>query len=344
MFTIEQELKPIEDSDMDSLFILPLSIIPLETPSLQSSRLVKNVRLKSMVEIFHDQQTGSGQVDVEQLPLLCGWPPDRLHPDLVILRKLVLLPSYDVYSLRISLRNHDIPVNDYASLRLSPEKTEELTRYMVMFTRPLMQMIYGDEAVQINSYDDLLRLFRDPDVTKARQRLEAMANSLGVPILEVPRFLEDYGDTFMSLSYYRHCLDRLAPYFTTCIDALQPIRKHFQLMQDPNLMKTCALVEDVINSVSASITGRLETFERRTQQMWGNISQDEFRAVKSMIERYHTIIGAALCGLTVKMNAFARTFPHARAGGPVKRADFMATEMIQGIDVIRDIEKRFAAK
>ncbi len=341
---MEQELKPIEDTDMDSLFILPLSIIPLQTPQLRTARLIKNVRLRSMVEIFRDQQTGSGQIDVEQLPIICGWPVDKLHPDLIILRKLVLLPSYDVYSLRISLRSHDIPVNDHEELCLSKEKAEELTRYMVMFTRPLMQLVYGDDAVEVQGYEDLLRLFRDPDVAKARERLDRLASSLNVPIMDVPRFLEDYGDTFMALSYYRHCLDRLEPYFSACLEALVPIRKHFQLMQDGNLMRTCAVVEDVINSVSASITGRLETFERRTLQMWNNITQEEFRTVKSLIERYHITIGAALCGLTVKMNAFARTFPHTRAGGPVKRADFMATEMIQGIDMIRDFEKRFQAK
>jgi hypothetical protein len=36
--------------------------------------------------------------------------------------------------------------------------------------------------------------------------------------------------------------------------------------------------------------------------------------------------------------------PHPKAGGPVKRADFMISEMLQGIDMIRDIEKRFQGK
>ena len=341
---MEDELKPIEDTDMDSMFVLPLRIIPLQTPALSTARLVKNVRLKAMLEIFHDQQSGSGQVDVESLPGMFGWPAGQLHPDLVILRRLVLLPSYDVYSLRITLRENKIPVNDIEALKLTPEKAEELTRYMVMFTRPLMKMVYADESVAVNSYDALLHLFRDPNVARARERLETIAKSLGISVLEVPRFLEDYGDTFMSLSYYKYCLDRLHPYFTACLDTLGPIRKHFQLMQNAHLMKTCSLVEDVINSVTLSITGRLETFEKRTQQMWDNITQDEFRAVQTMIERYHSTIGAALCGLTVKMNAFARLFPHSRAGGPVKRADFIATELVQGIEAIRDAEKRFQTK
>ncbi|MGE5545881.1 MAG: hypothetical protein ACM33T_03215 [Solirubrobacterales bacterium] len=337
---MEDELKPIADSDMDSMFVLPLSIIPLETPALQSAKLIKNVRLKSVIEIFQDDQTGSGQIDIESLPKMFGWPDGQLHPDHAVLRRLALLPSYDVYSLRISLREHGIPVNDYSALKLSPDKASELTKYMILFTRPLMKLIYADEAVNIESYDDLLKLFRDPDVKKARQRLESMATSLGIEIYEVPRFLEDYGDTFLSLSYFRHCLDRLEPYFTACVQSMQPIRTHFQLKQNINLMKTCDMIEDTINTIAATITGRLEVFEKRTREMWNNISSDEFRAVKHMIERYHVTIGAALCGLTVKMNSFARTFPRPGMGGPIKRADFMMTELVQGIELIRDVEKR----
>ena len=339
---MEDELEPIIDSDMDSMFVLPLSIIPLETPALQSAKLIKNVRLRSVVEIFADAQTGSGQVDIESLAKMFNWPPDELHPDLAVLRRLALLPSYDVYSLRISLREHGIAVNDYSALKLSPDKARELTKYMVMFTRPLMKLIYADEAVNIESYDDLLKLFRDPDIKKARQRLEQMAQSLNIDIFDVPRFLEDYGDTFLSLSYFRHCLDRLEPYFTACVQSLDPIRRHFQLKQDVNLMRSCDQIEEVINSISASITGRLKVFERRTSEMWANISQEEFRTVKTMIERYHVTIGAALCGLTVKMNSFARMFPRPTVGGPVKRADFLMAEILQGIELIRDTEKRYA--
>lgn len=339
---MEEELKPIADSDMDSMFVLPLSIIPLETPALQSAKLIKNVRLKSVIEIFQDDQTGSGQVDIESLPRMFSWPDDELHPDHAILRRLALMPSYDVYSLRISLREHGIPVNDYSALKLSPDKAAELTKYMIMFTRPLMKLIYADETVNIETYEDLLHLFRDPDVKKAKQRLEQMAQSLNIDIWDVPRFLEDYGDTFLSLSYFRHCLDRLEPYFTACVEAMKPIRSHFQLKQDQGLMKTCDTIEDTINNISASITGRLEVFEKRTREMWGNLNQEEFRQVKTLIERYHVTIGAALCGLTVKMNSFARMFPRPNVGGPVKRADFMASEMIQGIELIRNTEKHYA--
>ena len=55
--------RPSDDEARDSLHILPLSSIPLETPGLQHARLIKNVRLQTVVEMFRDTQTGSSNAD-----------------------------------------------------------------------------------------------------------------------------------------------------------------------------------------------------------------------------------------------------------------------------------------
>ena len=72
----------VNDTDRDSLHILPLEILPLETPSLNRARLIKNVRLKSVIELFKDADTGSGQIDIEDLPhqfnLDMSDPPDDM--------------------------------------------------------------------------------------------------------------------------------------------------------------------------------------------------------------------------------------------------------------------------
>jgi hypothetical protein len=327
-------LQPIEDSEMDSLFILPLSVVPVQTKLLQPARLVKNAQLKSVVEIFRDDQAGSGQLDIESLPQKFDWPEGTIHPDHALLRRLALLSSFDVYSLRIALREQGIPVNDIASLQLSAAKRAELGRYMVTFTRPLVKLLFADGVSEIESFDDVLRLFQDPDVRKVRDRLASMAKTLDVGMHEVPKFLEDYGDTFLSLSYFRHCLDRLTPYFASCINALKMIRSSYQLKQNRNLMRTCDMIEAALGSLRATITQRLEMIETRTKSLFESMSQEEFRAVRTLIEQQHVSIGATLCSLTVKMNSFARQFPHDNAGGPVKRADFMQHEMIKGIEIV----------
>ncbi len=133
------------------------------------------------------------------------------HPDLQILSKLAPLPSFDVFSLRRSLRQLGIPLAEDSELQLTEEKNKELTAYMSSFTLPLIKQIYGSDDLEITNFKDLVGLFKDPDVKKAISKLKTMAETLNIQLDQIPRFLEDYGDIFLSLSYYRNCLDRLQP-------------------------------------------------------------------------------------------------------------------------------------
>ena len=58
--------KPEYESDMDALHVLPLSIIPFEVLGLKRAKLIKNVRLETVIEIFRDASAGSGQIRVEE--------------------------------------------------------------------------------------------------------------------------------------------------------------------------------------------------------------------------------------------------------------------------------------
>ncbi len=328
----------IQDTDRDSLHILPLSIMPIETPALWRARLIKNVRLESVIEFFADEDAGSGQMDIEGLGTEFDWPEDPVHPDLILLRKLSLMPSYDVYSLRIQLREHGIAVNSLEALKLSQGKAEELSTYMTDFTRPLIVQVYGGDDVSIQDFGDIIALFRDPDVKKAREKLEIMAGKLEIQLEDVPKFLEDYGDIFLSLSYYRQCLDQIEPVISHYLDSMEELKQNWQLKNDINLMKTCDMMQTTINGLMAAITGRFENFDRSTKDMWNEISAARFKRVRDLIEKYHTTIGGVLCALTVKMDAWARLFPDKDSGGPVKRSEFIMSEMKQGIDKIQKIE------
>ena len=92
------------ENERDSLHILPLEILPLQTPGLKRARMIKNAGLDSVIELFQDASAGSGQLDVRDLPNEFDWDDGNNHPDMVILRKVANLPSYDVYSLRVALR------------------------------------------------------------------------------------------------------------------------------------------------------------------------------------------------------------------------------------------------
>lgn len=327
----------IADADRDALHILPLACISLKTPGLRSAKLIKNAQLNSVVEMFDDLTTGSGQLEVAQLKHLFSWPDSPTHPDLILLRKLSLLPSFDVYSLRILFRDNAIPITSNDIFTLSLAKVEELSSYMMSFTRPLIKEIYQDGDINITNFDEILALFRTLDRRKAMERLDLMAKKLGIEIIEIPKFLEDYGDIFLSFSYYRQCLDGIAPVIDGFLEGMEEFKGNYQMRNDVNLMKTCDYMQSTINGLMSSITGRFENFDRNTSIMWNNMSPARFERVRSLIRDYHTTIGGVLCALSVKMTAWNKLFPD-NSGSLVRRAEFIMSEMRQGLDKIQKIE------
>lgn len=331
---------PIADSDRDCLYTLPLAILPLTTPALRRARLIKNVRLESVIEIFNDPTAGSGQLPVASLPHLFDWPEGTVHPDLALLGKVALLPSFDVYSLRILMREVGIEVNSVAQLRLSAAKSRSLTSYMATFTRPLIKNIYGEGDITIQNFEDLLQLFRNPDRDKSVAKLRVMAKKLEIEMAEIPRFLEDYGDIFLSFSYYRQCLDAIMPIISLFLDWLGEIRSNWMLRREAELIATCRMIAETLNGTTAAITGCFENFDRSAKDLWQDLTPGRFRRVEELIKSHHAFIGAVLCALTVKMETWDRVFPDKKTGSPARRAEFVMTEMRQGIEKIRGFEAR----
>jgi len=334
----EQPIAEMRDIDRDSLYILPLSIVPVKTPTLKRARLTKNARLQSVTELFEGAGIGSGQMDIDDLPAEFRWPDIPIHPDLVLLRKLALLPSFDVYSLRLLLREQNIPINDHSALRLSKHKSDELAEYMTNFTRPLIKKIYGDDDVSIQSYDDIIGLFRQPDAKKAMEKLKILARRLEIRVDEVPKFLEDYGDIFLSLSYYRQCLDDIQPLLADLLEWLDDLCQNRQIQKDRNLIATCRTIQAILSGLVYSMNRRFEKFGESTAGMWDQISAARFRQVEQMIKGYHTTVGGVLCSLTIKLETWAKAFPHKKAGGPGSRAEFIMSDMRPGIGRIQEIE------
>jgi len=162
--------------------------------------------------------------------------------------------------------------------------------------------------------ESVVELFQDPDTQKVRKKLQMLSDKLSSEIQDVPLFLEDYGDVFLSLSYYRQCMEKLEPQIDDFLESITEIRGNYQLRQNLNLIETCKIVEYTMNSMLAVVTGRFETFERYTSSMWKSVDAARFRQVKCFIEDYHTTIGATLCAVTVKMAAWTRLFPNKDTG------------------------------
>lgn len=328
-------LNEIPDHDRDSLHVLPLSILPIGTPGLRHARLIKNFQLDSQVELFSDERTGSGQVGVNGLSEEFSWPEDPPHPDLLIMRKLAALSSYDVYSLRITLRENGIKVNDYSTLQLSRTKAEELSSYMTAFTRPLMRDVFAGGADTIKNFSDLLAVFRNPDIRQVRERLAALAKALETPLEKIPQYFERIGDTFLSISYYRQCMDSVSPVIDGFHESVSDIQGNYQLKSDRNLMQTCEVLRYAVDDVQSGLAKRFDAFDRVTKDMWRSPNSMQLRLIQNATQDCHAVMGQSLCGLSVKMDAWQQRFPNMDTGGPMKRAEFIMQGMRQGLDKMK---------
>ena len=162
------------------------------------------------------------------------------------------LHSFDVYSLRIELRRLGIAIADQAGLQLSERKAKELTSYMTEFTRSLLSQIYGGGESEIEDMDQLLDMFKSPDKSEAIKNLKMIANKLGIGLMDVPMFLEEYGDVFLSLAYYKGALDEIIPRVTKFLDELDEINGNYQVRQMPRFEETYETLQIRFNDITAS--------------------------------------------------------------------------------------------
>lgn len=314
----------------DSLHILPLNIIPLKTQCLRDARLTKNSHLESVVELFSDQSAGSGQIYPRQLSEFFDFNGAQKN-DYEIIVALGELPSFDIYSLRIQLRELEIDVDQSQHLRLSGELQSGLAGYMRHFTKPLIAEIYGDGIGQAGDYSDILKLFADPRNSTARKNLLAFASKLELDLLDIPRFLARYADVYLSLAYYNYCLDLIHPTLSQFLDTLESLQQNPRYNSNPKLVGACSLIAQLLSEAEFSISQILEIFRVRTEGMWKSISGTGFQAMEKLILQYQKEIGGSICALTIKMNSWEQLRAKNRLPNQVS---FIMSDMLKGIELV----------
>ena len=326
----------LADIDRDSLHTMPLKIVPLRLPALRRARLVKTSQLESQIELFTDGSTGSGLIEVAAIPDFIGADEEDLKADMSVLHELALLNSFDVFSLRNSLRDLKIDVRQASDLKLSGAMEETLTEYMKSFTRPLVVNVFGATNDNVESSGQIIQMFTNIDRKVALKNMQKIAKMMNITVAEIPDFLEKYGDIYMSLSYFRKCLDEVVPTFDLFTKWMDEMRDTM-LRDNKQLMVKCEYVHSALNEILSSITGRFESFDRNSQTFWDNISMDSFQRLHALITNHHETIGGVLCGLTVKLNAWETRFP-SQGGSPYKRAEFVQSEMAPGLEKLQKLE------
>ncbi len=321
--------RTVEKADQDSLHVLPLATMPLKTPGLLNGVLVKNARLDSVLEVFRDKDAGSGQVGLDDLKEVFPSYKKELEEDQTVLNKLSTLRSFDVYSLRIHLRNLGVDVNSADALSLSDEKLAELAQAMQEFTRPLLSKLYG-ENFEGNSFAEAFEKMSLEERKQALKKMKTMSKDMKMDITDLPQFIEDCGDMYLSIAYFENSLMELVPDVKSLIEWMNEIATNSQLCQDKDVMKICQQTEKNLKIILNSIQKRLSYFRSSFVEFWGSVSAESYEELKKNLMASHTNLGAVLCGLTVKIELFNEKFP-TRSGSLKNRAEFIRSDIAVGL-------------
>jgi hypothetical protein len=324
--------------EKDALHILPLAIIPLQTPGMRRTRLVKNARLETVVELFKDNRSGSGQIDIGALATFFDSKAPTFEEDRTIIEALAQAPSFDVYSLRLTLRSHNIKIDEAEHLRLSPQMQAKLTEYMRVFTRPLVQKVFGDDTKDVSSATEIFDMFRGVDRDVAFKRIKSISDALGIEVEEIPGFLEDYGDIFLSLSYFKRYLEEIRPTFEKFKAWTDEGIRNSHLRHNKEAMRHCDMVDAQVDEAIAFTMQRFKAFDEASREFWKDLSKYRYAHLRRLVSSNHHTIGGILCGLAVKMIRWQEDFP-GESGSPNKRADWLLAEMVPGLDKIRHIQR-----
>lgn len=332
----EQERNgPHAECEADALDILPLSNIPLQSPRLLRSRMLKNIRLESVVEMFANEGSGSGQVDCNKVHTFFPWPEGFKHPDQKLLSSLGKLPSFDVYSTRLAMRNMGFETCNVTSLELSAHRKAQLNVHMRPFTEPLMRQMLGHQETQIQDFEQLAGLLRNPDRPEVLENLILMSERLHVDLPDLPRMLDDYADTFLSVAYYQELLDNLFPRIDKFMEELRLLREMPDLRQKQSFVNESKSLEQSLEKIIVATSALFESFYWQTNRMWEDINEDSFKKVRSLVTANQTIVGGVLCGLTVKLRGWENIFGDQPMDMSArKRAQFIQREMRFGIEKV----------
>lgn len=321
------------NADKDAIDTLPLSSIPLTSSALKNAKLIKNARMETTVEIHNDPVSGSLQVSPGSIADFMETTPR----DQSIINSLASLHSFDVYSLRTNLKKLGVEVKDADALELSDDMKADLAAYGQEFIRPLVEKIFGQGHEDLYK-DGLLKLSSGSDMARVRDNLRVIAEKTGIPLSEIPGFLKEYSDVFLSVAYYRYSFAGIGPDIDRFLIWMHEVRAFREVTTSVKTSAQCKQVEEIVKFLSYSMRERLAQFQESFEMFWEDINTVSFQQLRTQIEKNHSTMGPVLCGLVVKMHSWRKEFRDSQSGGPATRIKFIVAEMEPGLVKLKDLE------
>jgi len=322
------------NAEKDAIDTLPLSSIPLTSKALKNAKLIKNTRLETTIELYSDTLTGSLQINPDAISDFMEATPH----DQEIINSLASLHSFDVYTLRSNLKKLGVEVRDADALELSDDIKEKLSVYNLEFIRPLIDRIFGKDRDDLNSREGLQKILRDTDAARVRENLRIISEKTGLPLAEIPKFLEEYSSVFLSVAYYRYSFFTVGPDISRFQSWIHDVKAQRDVASSPKTLAQCKQVEESMQYLFHSLRERMAQFHSSFETFWNNINRESFLQMRKQIEENHKSMGAVLCGFVVKMSAWKKEFPDNTIGGPATRLKFILTELEPGMAKLREQE------
>lgn len=327
----------IDREDRDSINTFACAALPVRSKGLQRLRLIKNVRLETRIEAFRGSGTGSGQFSIEELPQYLDPSQDLMQHDIPMLKETGELPAFDCYSLRRAVRSSGFDVESTEVLTLSDEKKRELAGHMRSLTRPLVRHVFGDRDMDITDPRNLRDIMAMADKAKAREKLDRLSEVLGTDLDTLPDLLEDYGDAFMSLGYYRSYLNLIMPRIKELHEWIEEAAARGSFRQGDPAMKRLKQVSAAIDMISGSVVGRFKAFDKTAVFDWESLTLEEFSTAREQILAHQQSLAEVLCGLTVKVYEWRSRFAKPNVGIQ-QRVDFVQSDLYPGLDHLLKVE------
>ncbi len=187
--------------------------------------------------------------------------------------------------------------------------------------------------------EGIVELFSAADTARAKQNLILLAKDLNIDVLEIPSFIQEYGDAYLSLCYYQHCLDHVRPVLNEFYDALDHIIAAPRMNRHQTSAKIDSRmlhIEHRLKAAQSDIASVIYMFKARTGDMWQANTAEKFRRMQVLIREYQVGIGTVLCTICVKMMAWQSTFPNPKIGSASRRTDFVVSHIGPGVDTLGD--------
>ena len=149
----------------------------------------------------------------------------------------------------------------------------------------------------------------------------------------MPRFLEDYSDTFLAISLYQYTFLAIKPSVDQFLESLGRLKTHFQ--RSHGVLQSLDRVHADFSHLMKNTAKRLNASEQLANLLWGENLQAPLESLQPRIREFQFLLGYLLCGISVKIAAWTTAFPLPQSGTPKQCIELITTDIVYALTQLR---------